>query len=81
MELSKMGGTLTSPTAPQMTDVSPNRWGEPVNRPLGREEVRPLGGTYRLVSPFIAPYLNAIIHHHKIYKNCGDEDLVQYEVL
>jgi len=27
--LSKMGGTLTSPTAPQMTDVSPNRWGEP----------------------------------------------------
>jgi len=28
--LSKMGGTLTSPTAPQMTDVSPNRWGEPL---------------------------------------------------
>jgi len=27
--LSKMGGTLTSPTAPQVTDVSPNRWGEP----------------------------------------------------
>jgi IS605 OrfB family transposase len=27
--LSQMGGTLTSPTAPQMTDVSPNRWGEP----------------------------------------------------
>jgi transposase, IS605 OrfB family, central region len=27
--LSKMGGTLTSPTAPQMTDVNPNRWGEP----------------------------------------------------
>jgi len=25
--LSKMGGTLTSPTAPQVTDVSPNRWG------------------------------------------------------
>jgi len=38
--LSKMGGTLTSPTAPQMTDVNPNRWGEPVNRPLGREEAR-----------------------------------------
>jgi hypothetical protein len=35
MELSKMGGTLTSPTAPQVTDVSPNRWGEPVNRPKG----------------------------------------------
>jgi len=33
--LSKMGGTLTSPTAPQVTDVSPNRWGEPVNRPKG----------------------------------------------
>jgi len=27
--LSKMGGSLTSPTAPQMTDVNPNRWGEP----------------------------------------------------
>jgi IS605 OrfB family transposase len=27
--LSKMGGTLASPTAPQVTDVSPNRWGEP----------------------------------------------------
>jgi IS605 OrfB family transposase len=27
--LSKMGGTLTSPTAPQVTDVNPNRWGEP----------------------------------------------------
>ena len=33
--LSKMGGTLASPTAPQMTDVIPNRWGEPVNRPKG----------------------------------------------
>jgi len=44
--LSQMGGTLTSPTAPQVTDVSPNRWGEPVNRPKGAlalqggEEVR-----------------------------------------
>ncbi len=27
--LSKMGGSLITPTAPQMTDVSPNRWGEP----------------------------------------------------
>jgi len=27
--LSKMGGSLTTPTAPQMTDVNPNRWGEP----------------------------------------------------
>ncbi|MFP3231009.1 MAG: zinc ribbon domain-containing protein, partial [Acidilobus sp.] len=33
--LSQMGGALTSPTAPQVTDVSPNRWGEPVNRPKG----------------------------------------------
>jgi len=33
--LSKMGGFLASPTAPQVTDVSPNRWGEPVNRPKG----------------------------------------------
>ena len=33
--LSQMGGTLASPTAPQMTDVNPNRWGEPVNRPKG----------------------------------------------
>jgi IS605 OrfB family transposase len=27
--LGKMGGSLTTPTAPQVTDVSPNRWGEP----------------------------------------------------
>jgi IS605 OrfB family transposase len=27
--LNQMGGTLASPTAPQVTDVSPNRWGEP----------------------------------------------------
>jgi len=33
--LSKMGGALTTPTAPQMTDVATNRWGEPVNRPKG----------------------------------------------
>jgi len=29
----QMGGSLTTPTAPQMTDVNPNRCGEPVNRP------------------------------------------------
>jgi putative transposase len=29
--LSKMGGSLTAPTAPQMTDVDPNRCGEPMN--------------------------------------------------
>jgi len=27
--LSKIGGSLATPTAPQMTDVNPNRWGEP----------------------------------------------------
>jgi IS605 OrfB family transposase len=26
------GGVLATPTAPQMTDVNPNRWGEPMNR-------------------------------------------------
>jgi putative transposase len=26
------GGSLTTPTALQMTDVNPNRWGEPMNR-------------------------------------------------
>ena len=30
--LSKMGGPLTAPTTPQMTDVDPNRCGEPVSR-------------------------------------------------
>jgi len=44
--LSKMGGSLTSPTAPQMTDVSPNRWGEPVNRPLGRGGGQLLGRSF-----------------------------------
>jgi putative transposase len=40
------GGSLTTPTAPQMTDVNPNRWGEPMNSPKetlalqGGEEVR-----------------------------------------
>jgi IS605 OrfB family transposase len=32
---SKMGGSLATPTAPQMTDVSPNRCGEPVKPPKG----------------------------------------------
>jgi len=30
--LFRMGGSLTTPTAPQMTDVAPNRCGEPMNR-------------------------------------------------
>jgi len=38
--LSKMGGTLTSPTAPQMTDVNPNRWGEPSALKAGRRSVK-----------------------------------------
>ncbi|MFZ8794514.1 MAG: zinc ribbon domain-containing protein [Acidilobaceae archaeon] len=33
--LTQMGGSLTTPTAPQMTDVAPNRCGEPVSRPKG----------------------------------------------
>jgi hypothetical protein len=36
-----MGGSLTTPTAPQMTDVDPNRCGEPVNPPKGT--LTPLG--------------------------------------
>jgi putative transposase len=27
------GGVLAPLTAPQMTDVNPNRWGEPMSRP------------------------------------------------
>jgi len=44
--LEMMGGSLTTPTAPQMTDVTPNRCGEPVSHPEGTtalqygEEVR-----------------------------------------
>ena len=34
MGLSQMGGSLTTLTVPQMTDVIPNRWGEPL-RPKG----------------------------------------------
>jgi transposase len=37
--LTQMGGSLITPTAPQMTDVNPNRCGEPVN---------PLKGTLAL---------------------------------
>ncbi|MFP3172889.1 MAG: RNA-guided endonuclease TnpB family protein, partial [Acidilobus sp.] len=42
--LGKMGGSLTTPTAPQVTDVSPNRWGEPVNRPKGSPRPSGRGG-------------------------------------
>jgi len=38
------GGALTPPTAPQMTDVTPNRWGEPVNRSLKGGEPSPFQG-------------------------------------
>jgi len=31
----EMGGSLTTPTAPQRTDVDPNRCGEPVSRLQG----------------------------------------------
>ena len=34
LELLGLGGPLTAPSAPQMTDVNPNRCGEP-NRPEG----------------------------------------------
>jgi IS605 OrfB family transposase len=37
--LTQMGGSLATPTAPQMTDVDPNRCGEPMN---------PLRGTHAL---------------------------------
>jgi IS605 OrfB family transposase len=38
------GGVLAPLTAPQMTDVNPNRWGEPMNRPQrGRGNPRPSG--------------------------------------
>mgnify|MGYP001773009858 CR=1 FL=1 len=30
-----VGGSLTTPTAPQMTDEAPSRWGEPMSRPRG----------------------------------------------
>jgi hypothetical protein len=36
----QMGGALATPTAPQMTDVNPNRWG---NLPKGGEEARWVG--------------------------------------
>jgi hypothetical protein len=43
--LNLSGGPLTAPTAPQMTDVTPNRCGEP-NRPSGRGggQISPLWG-------------------------------------
>jgi IS605 OrfB family transposase len=46
--LPKMWGALIPLNAPQMTDVTPNRCGEPMNRPMGTlalqggEEVRPI---------------------------------------
>ncbi|MDT7887710.1 MAG: zinc ribbon domain-containing protein [Desulfurococcales archaeon] len=38
------GGSLTTPTAPQMTDVNPNRWGEPMNCPKGTPTLGRGGG-------------------------------------
>jgi len=32
-QIHRVGGSLATPTAPQRTDVSPNRCGEPVSRP------------------------------------------------
>jgi IS605 OrfB family transposase len=42
--LEKMWGALTPLNAPQMTDVNPNRWGEPVNRPTGNPRTLGQGG-------------------------------------
>lgn len=38
--LLKMGGLLATPTAPQMTDVTTNRWGEPMNCPKGTQALK-----------------------------------------
>jgi len=35
LRINPPGGSLTTPSAPQMTDVNPNRWGEPMIRPKG----------------------------------------------
>jgi putative transposase len=35
LRINPPGGSLTTPSAPQMTDVSPNRWGEPMIRLKG----------------------------------------------
>jgi IS605 OrfB family transposase len=47
--ISKMGGPLTAPTAPQRTDVSPNRCGEPMKPPKGNPRPLGLGGGQLLV--------------------------------
>jgi IS605 OrfB family transposase len=47
--ISHRGGALTPLTAPQMTDVNPNRWGEPMNRPEGNP--RPFRAGRRSDSP------------------------------
>jgi len=39
--LEQMGGSLTTPTAPQMTDVNPNRWGEPPSPKRGEPSPSP----------------------------------------
>jgi IS605 OrfB family transposase len=35
LRINPPGGSLTTPSASQITDVSPNRWGEPMIRPKG----------------------------------------------
>jgi len=46
------GGALTPPTAPQMTDVTPNRWGEPMNRPKGTKVPFRAGRRSGKIEPF-----------------------------
>jgi hypothetical protein len=56
--ISKMGGPLATSTAPQMTDVSPNRCGEPMSRP---KETLALQGGKEVSHGFVAFYESFLI--------------------
>uniref|UniRef100_A0A7C1E2T4 Uncharacterized protein n=1 Tax=Fervidicoccus fontis TaxID=683846 RepID=A0A7C1E2T4_9CREN len=72
-----MGGSLATPTAPQRTDVSPNRCGEPVSRP--KETLALQGGEEVRSSSLVIghqPLFNYIYKtYYLIFKNCIQKTL------
>jgi hypothetical protein len=46
-----VGGSLATPTAPQITDVDPNRCGEPLSRPHKNPHTSGRGGGQSSLNP------------------------------
>ena len=67
-----MGGSLTTPTAPQRTDVNPNRCGEPVNPLKGTLAPLERGGGQTLIYPptiILEYFIEASTVDHYAWRN------------